>query len=92
MTGAAKYPYFGVPPGRDPRPAANEPALLGKRLILSSPEGFIEDMRAVSERYVDELNRDVLDITSERDYFAWELTGKVPTRRTWPTHLVWVQP
>jgi len=89
---AAKYPYFGVPPTRAPRPAAKEPALFGKRLILSMSEGFIEDMRAVSERYVDEHNRDVIDITSEVGYFAWILTGKTPTRETWSTHLVWVQP
>lgn len=89
---AARYPYFGVPPARAPRAAANEPALVGKRLILSTPDGFIEDMRAVSDRYVDERNRDVVDVTSEVDYFAWMLTGKAPARKTWSTHLVWVQP
>lgn len=89
---AAKYPYFGVPSARGPRPAAKESALFGKRLILSTPEGFVEDMRAVSERYVDGGNRDVVDITSELDYFAWILTGKLPTRKTWSTHLLWVQP
>ena len=43
-----RYPYFGVPPAREPRPAADEPALQGKRVILSTPEGFVYDMRAVS--------------------------------------------
>jgi hypothetical protein len=89
---ASRYPYFGIPPVRAARPAANEPALLGKRLVLSTPEGFIEDMRAVSERYVDERNRDVIDITSEVGYFRWMLMGIVPARETWPSHLIWVQP
>ena len=41
-----RYPYFGVPPARQPRPASQEPSLTGKRLILSTPEGFVYDMRA----------------------------------------------
>lgn len=91
-TGEAKYPFFGIPPTRTPRPAAQEPALFGKRLILSTPEGFIEDIRAITERYVDDRNRDVVDVTSEVDYFAWILTDRAPVRKTWATHLVWVQP
>ena len=50
---SAKYPYFGAPPARKPRPAANEPALTGKRVILSTPEGFVYDMRAASEMHTD---------------------------------------
>ena len=48
-----RYPYFGVPPAREPRPAAEEPALHGKRVILSTPEGFVYDMRAISRIYDD---------------------------------------
>jgi hypothetical protein len=86
----AGYPYFGVPPARAPRPAASEPTLFGKRVILSTPEGFVEDMRAVSERYVDENNKDVLDVASEDDYFRWMHLGEAPSRRRWASHLVWV--
>jgi hypothetical protein len=84
------YPYFGVPPTRAPRPAASEPTLFGKRVILSTPEGFVEDMRAVSERYVDDRNRDVIDLATEDDYFRWMHVGSPPTSRPWESHLVWV--
>jgi hypothetical protein len=90
-TRATGYPYFGVPPARSPRPAAAEPTLMGKRLILSTPEGFLEDMRAVSERYVDNENRDVVDVGTEEAYYAWMLTGEPPSSEPWPSHLVWVQ-
>ena len=36
----SKYPYFGVPPTRKPRPAVDEPALTGKRVILSTAGGL----------------------------------------------------
>lgn len=84
------YPYFGVPQTRAPRPAGTEPSLFGKRVILSTAEGFVEDMRAVSERYVDEHNRDVVDVASEDDYFRWMHVGQAPTTRRWESHLVWV--
>ena len=36
MTDEHRYPYFGEPPAREPRPAAEVPALRGKRVILST--------------------------------------------------------
>lgn len=84
------YPYFGVPPTRAPRPAATEPTLFGKRVILSTPDGFVEDMRAVSERYVDNLNCDVIDVATEDDYFRWMHLGVRPQSRRWASHLLWV--
>lgn len=48
-----EYPYFGVPPTRPPRPASEVKALRGKRVILSTPEGFVYDMRAASNARVE---------------------------------------
>ena len=86
-----RYPYFGVPPTRIPRPAAKEPALLGKRVILSMPDGFVYDMRAASEVYTDGDGSALVDIVSEEDYFRWMFTQEPPRRQPFRLHLVWVE-
>jgi hypothetical protein len=86
----AKYPYFGVPPSREPRPAADEPALTGKRVILSTPEGFVYDMRAAGELHTDGEGNLVVEILTEARYFEQRLTGRTLTGAVWPAHLVWV--
>lgn len=85
------YPYFGVPPTRAPRPASEESALVGKRVILSTPEGFVYDMRAVSRIYRGTRDQGIVDIVTEEDYFRWMLTGQLPTSEPFPSHLVWVE-
>jgi len=85
------YPFFGAPPAKVPRPAADEPALKGKRVILSMPYGFVYDMRAVSEVHTDGDGGAIVDIASEEDYFRCMFTGRAPRCETFPLHLVWVE-
>ncbi len=87
---STRYPYFGAPPARQPRPAAEEPTLRGKRVVLSMPDGFVYDMRAVSELYRDGQGRNLVDIVSEEDYYRWMLTRASPDRQPYPVQLVWV--
>lgn len=92
MTGTRKrFPYFGIPPARQPRPAAEVPALRGKRVVLSMPDGFVYDMRAVTQIYQDHDGRDVIDIVSEEHYYRWMFTRELPVREPFPSHLVWVE-
>ncbi|HET6915585.1 MAG TPA: hypothetical protein VFH56_05790 [Acidimicrobiales bacterium] len=86
-----RYPYFGVPPARQPKPATEVPALRGKRVILSMPDGFVYDMRAVSQIYTDSEGRDVIDIVSEEHYYRWMFTEESPVREAFPSRLVWVE-
>lgn len=86
-----RYPYFGIPPARQPRPASEEPALRGKRVILSTPEGFVYDMRAVSQVHPDEGGEDVVDVVAEEDFYRWMLMKVVPEWTSYPPHLVWVE-
>ena len=88
---AERLPYFGAPPSRTPRPARSVPALRGKRVVLSTPEGFVYDMRAISEIHPDAGGRDVIDIATEEDYFRWMFTGQVPESEEFPGRLVWVE-
>jgi hypothetical protein len=86
-----RYPYFGIPPARQPRPAADEPALKGKRVVLSTPEGFIYDMRAASEPYRNGDGMPIIDIVAEGAWFRWIYTGQRPGPQPFPEHLVWVE-
>ena len=85
-----RYPFFGVPPAKVPRPAMDEPTLRGKRVILSTPEGFVYDIRASSERYRDGPTPTV-DVVTEEDWYRWMFTRAEPRRESFPIHLVWVE-
>ena len=91
MTADRRYPYFGIPPSRQPRPAADEPSLKGKRVVLSTPEGFVYDMRAASEIYRDGDGNRVIEIAAEAAWFRWMYTHVRPTTQCYPEHLVWVE-
>jgi len=86
-----RYPYFGEPPSRKPQPAAEVPALLGKRVILSLPDGFVYDMRAISQVHPDMDGQDVIDVVSEEHYFRWMFTKERPDLEAFPVRLVWVE-
>ena len=85
------YPYFGVPPAREPRPSTTEPALTGKRVILSTPEGFVYDMRAADEIRTDGEGKALVPIITERQHFERLLLHREPEAVEWPAHLVWVE-
>ena len=89
--GEKRYPYFGEPPARKPRPAAEVPALVGKRVILSLPDGFVYDMRAISQIHRDGDGEGVIDVVSEEDYFRWMFTQETPRSESFPQRLVWVE-
>ena len=87
MTGQTRYPYFGVPPARQPRPASKEPALTGKRLVLSGPEGFVYDMRAAGELQTDGAGNSLVAVLTERQYFERTCWARLPLR--WTGHPIW---
>lgn len=86
-----RLPYFGAPPARTPRLVADEPALRGKRVILSRPHGFVYDVRAVSELWTNEDGHLCVDVVTEEEYFRWMFTLEDPKVVTYPAHLVWVE-
>lgn len=88
---AERLPYFGAPPSRTPRPARSVPALRGKRVVLSTPDGFVYDMRAISDIHPDATGQEVVDIASEEGYFRWMFIHSAPPTQGYPAKLVWVE-
>jgi hypothetical protein len=60
-------------------------------VVLSTPEGFVYDMRAASEVYLDGDGKRLVDIVAEGAWFRWMYTGTRPQPRAYPAHLVWVE-
>ncbi|ROR91818.1 hypothetical protein EDD33_2694 [Nocardioides aurantiacus] len=58
-------------------------------MILSLPDGFVYDVRALSEVLMQE-DGPVVEVATEEDYFRWMFTGYPPMRTAYPLRLVWV--
>lgn len=82
-----ELPYFGAPPPRVPLPVAHLPAVRGKRVVLSTPEGFVYDVRAASEVVADPAG-DYLWVVTEVGWYRWMLCGDEPTFQRYPVALV----
>lgn len=90
------------PPPRDPRPAALESRLAGKRVVLievdetTGRSRYTRDFRAASEVLVDpEDGRRVVHVIDEASWYGArsELTPESPNAdfQRWPAELVWVE-
>lgn len=64
----------------------------GKRVILLRPEGYMSDMRAVSNPEMGEDARLYVRICSESQWFRWAITGERPLIQDYPAYLVFVEP
>jgi hypothetical protein len=84
-------PFLGEPPARRPVPVDQVPAVRGKRVILSRPDGFVYDVRAVSEVFQDAAGRQRVSVCSEQGYYRWMLNGVEPESEDYPVALVWVE-
>jgi hypothetical protein len=84
-------PFLGEPPVRRPVPASSVPALRGKRVILSRPDGFVYDVRAVSEVFTEADGKRRVRVCSEQAYYRWMLNGDEPEVEAYPAALVWVE-
>ncbi|MBA8805450.1 hypothetical protein FB382_003741 [Nocardioides ginsengisegetis] len=60
-------------------------------MVLSTPDGFVYDMRAISQIQRTPDGTDVVEIATEEDYFRWMFTRQPPNARAFPARLVWVE-
>jgi hypothetical protein len=84
-------PFFGEPPSRKPMRVTDVPAVRGKRVILSRPDGFVYDMRASSEVYRGRDGRSYVRVVSEEEWFRWMFVGDEPHFEDYPAYLVWAE-
>jgi hypothetical protein len=88
---ADRLPYFGTPPPRSPTRASDASPVRGRRVVLSTPEGFVYDMRAASNVTQDPDGVRVIDIATEEDYFRWMFLQVQPAVERYPVDRVWIE-
>ncbi len=86
-----RLPFFGAPPARLPLPVEDVPALRGKRVVLSTPEGFVYDVRAVSRVVRGDDGKAYVWVVSEYDWYRWAVTGEEPHFERYPARFVFVE-
>lgn len=91
-------PPVGLPPGAldapprcEPVPVAEAPSVLGRRLVQAVPDGFIRDLRAVSQLYLVGSGRAVVRLCAEHEWYRWALAGTAPATVEVAAHDLWTE-
>lgn len=88
---------LAAPPVRRPSPAVDALPLTGRRVVVvadGAARGGREDrrdLRAISEPYPDRRGGDSVNLCTERDWYAWALSGQTPKVETYLVDLVWAE-
>jgi hypothetical protein len=90
MRAATILPALDGPQARIPRPAADAERILGCRLIQRVPDGFVRDLRAVSDIYLAGLGVPTVRVCGEAEWYAWAITGIAPSTTEVAATDVWV--
>jgi hypothetical protein len=79
-----------APAPRRPSSALQSNGLLGRRLIQRVADGFVRDLRAVSDVYPGAPGQ-VARVCGESDWYGWALTGKVPSCVQVDAAFLWIE-
>jgi hypothetical protein len=80
-----------APSMRTPVEASNYPNTMGRRLIQAVPDGYIRDLRGMSDVYHDESGRACIRVCDESQWYRWAYSGKTPEAATVEARLLWVE-
>jgi hypothetical protein len=80
-----------APPWSNPRSVLTESITVGQRVVQAVPDGFVRDLRTVSQVYVVGHARAVLRICGEHEWYKWALTGTVPSIVEMNADRVWLE-
>jgi hypothetical protein len=74
-----------------PRPAIDTASVMGRRLVRGVPDGYIRDLRALSDVHLSHAGATCVRVCAESDWFAWGLDGSVPTSIEVAVDQLWVE-
>jgi hypothetical protein len=80
-----------APPARLPTPATERGQLLGRRLVRAVAEGFLRDLRAVSDVYISHAGAFAVRVCAESAWYAWAFDGSTPTSMEVPVSQLWLE-
>jgi hypothetical protein len=67
-----------APALRRPQAARTVLGLTGRRLIHQVADGFVRDLRALSELFSTSAGEECVRVCVESEWYAWALTGSIP--------------
>jgi hypothetical protein len=79
-----------APQPRPPRPVSITLTTLGHRVIEEVADGFLRDLRAVSDPFVSAMGHECVRVCPESDWYRWALTGETPRSYELRVNALWV--
>jgi hypothetical protein len=79
------------PQPRPPIPVLDATCLLGRRVVQAVPDGFIRDLRTVTDVYRDANGRTSVRICGELEWYRWALVGTAPSTVETSADSLWVE-
>jgi len=80
-----------APPVQWPRAAGAGGHLLGRRVVRAVPDGFVRDLRALSNSYTSHTGVESVRVCAESAWYAWALDGTAPSSMEVPIDQLWVE-
>lgn len=77
-----------------PRPAVPVTVgatVLGRRVVQAVADGFIRDLRAVSDPYLAHAGTTCVRVCAESAWYAWALDGSTPRTAEVPVSQLWIE-
>jgi hypothetical protein len=80
-----------APPVRYAIPATEVAHLTGERIVQRVADGFVRDLRAISEKYLNSAASPSVRLCTESDWYAWAINGRVPAWSEVPVEILWLE-
>jgi hypothetical protein len=80
-----------APPVRWARPAISGEPILGRRVVRRVPDGFVRDLRAVSDAHTSHAGGTSVLICAESEWYAWALDGSTPITLAVSIQDLWIE-
>jgi hypothetical protein len=68
-----------VPPVRHAQRPKGDESLLGRRVVRSVPDGYVRDLRAISDACVTHAGVESVRVCAESAWYAWAFDGAPPS-------------
>ena len=65
--------------------------LLGRRLVQVVPDGYVRNLRAISEPHMSHAGTLCVRVCAEPAWYAWALDGSAPSSMELPTLTLWLE-
>jgi hypothetical protein len=88
-TSTIELPTTDHPRMREAVSALSASTILGLRLAQAVPDGFVRDLRAVTDVYEGVRSDPMARVCSEAEWYRWAIQGAMPATTEVPAHLLW---